>query len=227
MNLENSTFTKESEIIDHLKSIQTQNKKLRFFVIFLTFLSTTLFGLLLSCIYRLAPILLRPPVLVITPSPLPTILNQTDNVIPSDWKTYENTSHHLKFKYPSYFIKNQENEQGIQLVNSDGYQSNILIPDKYLSIGFNIITSDNKDYLYLKSEISKKSNYTVDGFDAYKIFFNKNINDPTFGYEIYFVKSDILFRMEISTMSEDLALSIDTNKLIDQILSTFKFSDNN
>lgn len=216
-------------VIQSNSQLKKQNKSLKLIIGFLTFLVILILcgmGYLYSQLKSVKQTT-NSQIVKIPPS-TPQTKNQTEviNNVPSDWKTYVNIKYGYTFMYPPYFIKNQESTQGIQLVNNEGYQSNILNPEKYISIGSTVINSVNNKYSFWESEISEKHNYIIDGIDAYKTTFNSREGiDPSLGYEIYFIKSNILYRIEISSLSKDLGYSSTIDALFNQILSTFKFTN--
>jgi len=171
-----------------------------------------------------------------TPTPTP------DSDLMAGWKTYTNTKYGYQFKYPSgrnFKISLSNTESSplyvIRETVSSGYLDDwdILIsvwenPEQLSLIDW-LKFLKNSNALPLPTENKELvSNYSFSGIEAFRTWMDPLTNGEQPGkcvqacpiLDVYFVRNNFGYRVELSYTKE---VDAESQKIFDQILSTFKF----
>lgn len=164
--------------------------------------------------------------------------NQVQANNTTNWKTYTNTKYGFSFQYPSDYFKYQQEDLniGIYLAPSQGQGGNgpkfLNSSDVWLNAttlsGANLTSLD--EYLNLQDQgdfykNAQKTQATIGGVLGYKVNYSFPAvagNVTEYNYEGMVLHNETIYKITISAWSKDVLTS--KQALLDQILSTFKFT---
>jgi len=209
------SFLTDNQIPDQLLSLKKQNWKLKVIIILL------IIFLILVTVYLILPLFiysrisnkpLTPNPSVISSTPQPTTQTQTETTIPNDWTTYENNEYNFSFKYPSnLFWKSIE---GITFFDKNEVSEDSPPPNGYLQGKLSIVSISN----------GKTLKQYIDSYLNPEVGFNPKVEYITInGYSMAKVMNRIFISNDKLTI--DLANNGVSKDVLDQILSTFKFTN--
>lgn len=171
-----------------------------------------------------------------TPSPTDASGAPTGAAETANWKTYTNTDYNYQLKYPpTWKIETPSNTSGIgkptvyvNIVSDIQFKNECCFP---YSIGINVYEkSENKTIQELGQEIIKDFKYTEETLNDMKIYRTNSLSSQ-FGSEAVFVKIDKnnYVSLALSPFNNDKPFpnQEDQYEIFNQILSTFKFLDQN
>jgi len=168
-------------------------------------------------------------------TPQPAQKTQTDESVPSDWKTYENIEYNFEFKYPKEYVYLSEtsDRSSVYIATSEGTGEGKGSPaglnvSKDMWISASVTQTDKAGLSYWNNEIQNKHNIKLSGIDAYKRYVTAKPNaEAAYGYYVDLIKDGKIFRISYLAINEELVNSAESEDIFDQILTTFRFTDEN
>lgn len=164
----------------------------------------------------------------LTPTPTSTESISPTSVIPTDWKTYENKEYDFSFKYPSYLhqIKSISSSNSLpsEQFQSNDYQTEDTGENTTVSRGLSLAYTYDYSLGCDTSEDITKHELNITSIDNHETrrYFVSWEGMIFYAADVFFPKSCLNISLNYgNNYNKDQVLDIFT-----QILSTFKFSDN-